>query len=205
VLHPVGSRRGDEAQRHDEPRAAEQRCHSGRHGGQGTRHHPAPVGMWRGDHGPETGPGLVDVHSLVGNISHQCLKALETGQIGGTHLDAAHHRHRVGVRTSVVRHRDGSERHVDMNRAEAVGVGEPQNRCDHVGGGGTGGQQGLADSHGKVDDGPGCSLVNPVSTLPRCQRVSGRATVPHGMPRARTQRPARYSGGSRRTWGWGDQ
>ena len=68
-----------------------------------------------------------------------------------------------------------------------------------------GGQQGLADSNGKLDDGPRCSLVHTVSTQSQGEHVGGRAAVPHGITRFLTLRPARHAGGSRRTWGWGDQ
>ena len=72
----------------------------------------------------------------------------------------------------------------DRHRAKAIGVGQPKGRRDHVRGRGTGGQQRLADPHGKVDNGPGSALVHPVGALPQESRSSG-------MPLPRTARPAR--------------
>jgi len=205
TLHPVSRRGGHKAQRHDEPRAAEHCCHGGRDGGQGTCHHPTPIWMRRLDQGVETDPGLVDLHLLLGDLSHQRLKALQPGQIGRTHLDAAHHGHRISVRTSVVGHRDGCEGHIDMNRTKPVGIGEPQNRRDHVGGRGAGGQQRLTDAHGKVDDGAGCSLVDAVRTQPQGEHVGWWAALPHSLPGPLTKRPPCNTRGSRRTGGGGGQ
>ena len=138
--------------------------------------------MRRLDQSVEARTGHVDLDRLLGDVAHQGLKSLEAGQVGGAHLDTAHHGHRVRVRATVVGHRDGGKGHIDVDRAKAVGVDEPKDRRDHVRSRGAGGKQRLADPHGKVDNRPGRALVHPVCALPQGDHVIGCATVPYRAP-----------------------
>jgi len=88
--------------------------------------------MRRLDQVVEARPGHVDLDRLLGNVPHQRLKSLQTGQVGRANLDAAHHCHRIGIRTTVVGHRDRREGHIDMDRAKAIGIDQPKDRRDHV-------------------------------------------------------------------------
>jgi len=187
MLHPVSYGGRHEAQRHDQPGPTEECRRSGGQPGQRSRHHPSSIGMWRLDQVIEARPGHVNLDRFLGNVPHQRLESLEACQVGGAHLDTAHHGHRVGIRATVIRDRDGREGHVDVNRAKAIGVDEAKGRGHHVRSRSAGGQQRLANPHRKVDDGPRGPLIHPVVALPQGDQVPRCGAVPHSAPGPVTQ------------------